>query len=469
MLLFASSLVSKAEEIQLVGSGTEFQPYLISNASELKKFSELLATSHAIHGRLTADIVLNENVLDDNYNLNGDGSQFEQWQTHGFDGGSFNGAGHCISGLYINNGKEYQALFGNIGICKIDSLALVDCYVSGYRHIGGIASWVGGGSTISNCSFDGVIIASSDKAGGISAHLGNTFGGVSQNKIINCFSKGKIQGSNHVGGICGSAYSLTNTNDDYIAHCYSIAKTNASWTDCGEICGYVNAVGSWLSGSAYNCYSLAIMTSTQSGQGYSGEVRSLVDFKTGTVLGLLNVNGGIFHQNIGVDDYPTLFGIDVCSTPSIQYSDGKLNFYCSTSGAKFKYSITSPDFTTESESIDGCVNLDACYVISVYAIADGYTPSETVIATLYWGEKSLELDNISDIITRGVMVQSHNGTIIVSGLDYNEKVSIYNVSGMLLGHTTSSYDGEACYTIDSKDEIVIVKCNNMSIKVILNK
>ena len=290
------------------GSGTEEDPYLISSAEELKKFNELLVNSSNIHGRLVADIVLNENVLDENYNLNGDGSQFEQWISHGLDDGSFNGAGHTISGLYINNNNEYQALFETAS--RIDSLGIVDSYIKAYRHAGGLCSWLRNGNkpggVISNCFFDGVVIASSDKAGGISAHMGNGYDGGYQNIIINCYSKGKVSGYNHVGGICGSAYSLNSSNSDYITNCYNIATVSASWTDCGEICGYAdNAVGSKVSAAAYNCYALG---STKIGQGYRGETKSLEEFKNGTVLNLLNSNGGNFHQNIGVDTYPILFG-----------------------------------------------------------------------------------------------------------------------------------------------------------------
>lgn len=260
------------EEIQngtyngLYGSGTESNPYLIGSAYEMKLFNELLREKSDLHGRLISDIVFNENVLDSNYNLNGDGTLFEQWNTPSLDGGSFNGCGHTISGLYINNDKEYQALFE--GACSIDSLGVVDSYIKARRHAAGLCAWLRNGNEkggiISECYFDGVVIATSDKAGGIAAHMGNGYEGGLQNKIINCYSKGKVQGYNHVGGICGSAYSLTSSNDDYITNCYSIAQVSASWTDCGAICGYAdNAVGTKVSASARDCYTLATIANAK--------------------------------------------------------------------------------------------------------------------------------------------------------------------------------------------------------------
>ena len=296
------------DNASLKGKGTWDNPYLIGSAAELKKFNELLENDNSLCARLTADIVLNENVLDENYNLNGDGSNFEQWMPHNIDG-YFNGAGHTISGLYINNSKEYQALFS--ASARIDSLGLIDSYIKARRHAGGLSAWLihrgNVSGQISSCYFDGVVIATSDKAGGITAHMGNTYERGLSNKIINCYNKGKISGYNHVGGICGSAYSLTNYNEDYIENCYNVGFVSASSTDCGAICGYAdNAVGTKVSSSASGCYYLE-GTCTKKGQGYMGTSKTLDSFKNGSVCALLNNNGGKFKQTIGKDLYPILF------------------------------------------------------------------------------------------------------------------------------------------------------------------
>lgn len=297
------------DSISLKGQGTWDNPYLIGTATELEMFNELLAIDNSICGKLTANIVLNENVLDKNYNLNNDGKNFKQWTPHGIDKGYFNGAGHTISGLYINNNKEYQALFESASL--IDSLGVIDSYIKAYRHAGGLCSWLRNGEKtggqISNCFFDGVVIATSDKAGGISAHMGNTYDGGQLNRIINSYNKGIISGYNHVGGICGSAYSLTYFDDDIIENCYNVGSISATWTDCGAICGYVNKVeGTKVSGTASKCYSLE-NSCNKSGQGYDGELKIYEDFNNGSVCALLNSNGGCYHQTVGIDEYPILF------------------------------------------------------------------------------------------------------------------------------------------------------------------
>ena len=297
------------EVLTLKGEGTFDNPYLIGTAEELKEFNDMLASNNGLCAKLIADIVLNANVLDANYNLNGDGSQFEQWTPHGNDKGYFNGAGHTISGLYINNSKEYQALFESAS--RIDSLGLVDSYIKAYRHAGGLCSWLRNGTNtggkISSCYFDGVVIATEDKAGGISAHMGNGYEGGLANSIENCYNKGHINGKNHVGGICGSAYSLTSSNSDFIENCYNIGIVSAEWTDCGDICGYAdNAQGTKVSAAARKCYSLSGVC-TKKGEGYTGIIKSLNEFNDGSVCSLLNNGGGQFHQSVGVDDYPILW------------------------------------------------------------------------------------------------------------------------------------------------------------------
>ena len=190
-------------------------------------------------------------------------------------------------------------------------MGLVDSYIKAYRHAGGLCSWLRNGNStggqISTCYFDGVVIATNDKAGGISAHMGNAYEGGLTNKIVNCYNKGRISGYNHVGGICGSAYSLTNSNSDYIENCYNIGYISATWTDCGDISGYAdNAQGSKVSAAARKCYSLSGVC-TRLGEGYSGVIKSLTDFKDGSVCDLLNNGGGQFYQTVGVDDFPRLF------------------------------------------------------------------------------------------------------------------------------------------------------------------
>ena len=75
--------------------------YAISTAEELYGFVKVANSSSVslipVCAKLTADIVVNENVLVDGA-LNGDGSEFIPWSGVNAFYGSFDGAGHKISG-----------------------------------------------------------------------------------------------------------------------------------------------------------------------------------------------------------------------------------------------------------------------------------------------------------------------------------------------------------------------------------
>ncbi|MCQ2211117.1 MAG: hypothetical protein MJZ34_12575, partial [Paludibacteraceae bacterium] len=96
----------------LVGDGSTENPYQIKNADDLYWFAEHVSQSgnDSSCAILTTDIVVNANVLKKNGELNGDSSDFKTWTPIGtleqpFTG-VFDGAGHTISGLYVD-GAEY--------------------------------------------------------------------------------------------------------------------------------------------------------------------------------------------------------------------------------------------------------------------------------------------------------------------------------------------------------------------------
>lgn len=169
------------------GTGTESDPYQISTAAELallekeiRKEEEDTSASHndhrTAHYVLTADIVLN------------DTSDFEQWREAGPEyswrtiletkkGFTFDGAGHTVSGMYINvnnedsgNGRGNYGLFGDIRDGSIKNLTLDKSYicVSGKEAaVGGIAGNLWGESKMSGCVSNAVIDVYDGAAGGV--------------------------------------------------------------------------------------------------------------------------------------------------------------------------------------------------------------------------------------------------------------------------------------------------------------
>ena len=152
-----------------------------------------------------------------------------------------------------------------------------------------------------------------------------------------------------------------------------------------------------------------------------------------------------------------------CATPSISYESGKLMFACETIGAKYHYTITDTDITSDALSENGEVSLSAAYNISVYATADGYKASDKAEATLYWIDANLDTGtNINMVRTRGVVASAHDGIITLSGLDNGEVVKFYAADGKLVG-SSSAVDGTASCAVS--DTMVIAKFGDNAIKV----
>ncbi len=117
---------------------------------------------------LTNDIVVNENVLKDDGTLN-DGD-FKAWTPIETDfwyddyTGTFDGAGHTISGLYFNSenqtGGFFKALKGTI-----TNLGIIDSYFCGGNGTSIICRYNQG--TISNVYTSGVIFTNSGGIGGV--------------------------------------------------------------------------------------------------------------------------------------------------------------------------------------------------------------------------------------------------------------------------------------------------------------
>jgi hypothetical protein len=132
--------------------------------------------------------------------------------------GVFDGAGHKISDLTINNdgtGNECLGLFGGIaGGGEIKNLRLANVSITSGEYssfIGGLAGWNSGGK-ISNCYSTGAV------TGGQNAwDIGGLVGYTEDGSIINCYSTCNVIGGDEsvgLGGLAGCNYST-------ISNCYS--------------------------------------------------------------------------------------------------------------------------------------------------------------------------------------------------------------------------------------------------------
>ena len=239
--------------VELLGSGTVNDPYLIESLDGFDDFADLVNSdiywASGVYTKLACNIDLSGRVYDTavaapdipDTSFQFDGIKFE---------GVFDGDGHVIANMTIDvagTEKCYLALFGMIstqegsmaevkmlgmenvnviggsnthsvsGLCG-DSIGgtISKCFVtgaiSGNRSMGGLCGWNYNGTIInsySTCSVTGV--------GGAVWSGGLCGGNPGLAQVINCYANGLVTGedsSGDIGGLCGTA------NPDTLSNCF---------------------------------------------------------------------------------------------------------------------------------------------------------------------------------------------------------------------------------------------------------
>ena len=240
------------------GDGSAASPYQIADADDLYWFAEQVNGGDVdACAVLTADIMINENVLDENGALNGESSAYTQWTPMGggFDGpgftGTFDGAGFNIRGVVIDSTDSYVGLFsiiGETGVLK--DLTLADSFISwGDSNIGAFCAMNEG--TITSC-------VNSSSVAGYSLQIGGICG-FNEGIISECVNEGVIRstGSFSLGGICGG------NNNGTVTYCINngaVVNTGSHIENTGGICGYQFRGSS--STSIENCRNSAPVSAT---------------------------------------------------------------------------------------------------------------------------------------------------------------------------------------------------------------
>ncbi|MDR1505968.1 MAG: hypothetical protein LBI67_02595 [Treponema sp.] len=171
--------------------------------------------------------------------------------------GSFDGAGHAVSNLFINKpDTDMQGLFGCLIGAEIKNLGLENVNVTGKGWVGGIAGYVRGGSNIADSYSTGNVSGTDYYVGGIAGYIGGTS---DINSIKNSYSTGTVSGNDYVGGIAGHVGGTSGNNG--VVNCYSTGNVSGN-TSVGGIAGRVGSTSG--SASVVSCYS----TGNVSGTGY---------------------------------------------------------------------------------------------------------------------------------------------------------------------------------------------------------
>lgn len=157
-----------------------------------------------------------------------------------------------------------------------------------------------------------------------------------------------------------------------------------------------------------------------------------------------------------------------CATPTISFTNNKLKFSCATKSVQYHYTINDADIKS---GVASSVTLSATYEISVYATKSGYKASDVATATLVW--TNAVLSQTTGITTSAkafaesipVLISAQDGNLVVRSEQENQYVAAYSIDGKVLGSAKVNGGQAIIPTNLPKDEIVIVKVGNRSVKV----
>jgi len=240
VFVFLSYCTGVQAQIFSGGTGSPSNPYQIGSIDDLIKLSNVdKAGADTLWNksyRLISDISFNEDeTLVD---WNNDGSAI--WNLADQKGfapigdissgtrqkvpftGSFNGAGHYISNIYINRNENYLGLFGFVGMKgRIDSLGIKNVRITaeGGWIYGVLAARVDGSAigtkaTVNQCCAIGGTLNFVNES-----RAGALIGYTNYVDILNCYSTVNITGSEYLGGLIG--YMDFGVN---LLNCYSSGK-----------------------------------------------------------------------------------------------------------------------------------------------------------------------------------------------------------------------------------------------------
>ncbi len=186
--------------------------------------------------KLEADITMPELKDGETYN----------WTPVSYLSGIFDGNGHTITGLVVNNQTTEYAGFiaNNLGTVK--NLTLKDAKITGITYVGGVVSYNDRG-TIENCHVTGesAIKGSSNAGGVVGVNSGGTIKNchVAEDCSVYGDDAGGIAGNNENGGTVTGCYalcSLTGKRDCTFGGIIGRFSDSGSLTACYSKCSYSN-------------------------------------------------------------------------------------------------------------------------------------------------------------------------------------------------------------------------------------
>ena len=270
------------------GDGSLENPFLIPDLQHLEDFRDIVKAGYKTAcGKLTANIVMNESVLDENGDLRSDyrSAQLKTWIPIKNYRGCFDGDNHTIKGMFCMDASEGKSLFENITNGEIKNLTISDGYVKTSNLACGICQKATN-SHIINCHNSCVIVTDGEfpMSGGI---CGNSVSSVIEKcsntaSVINTRTNSSVM---WVGGIVGLF-----EQGSVVRECYNTGEVVGAY-GCGGIAGMSQVGGGNL---IERCYNTGLIRGNGYSSDYIGGILGLMDkndiiqncYNTGNIMGV---------------------------------------------------------------------------------------------------------------------------------------------------------------------------------------
>ncbi len=269
------------------GSGTESDPYLIFNETQLSQMGNFLNQSGVVF-RLMKDLNLTTFISEN--------SPSQGWLPIGVGGSPFKGKllgnNKTISGLTINRSStQYVGFFGYMDGATVSDLTIEASTITGGVDTGVFAGYVTG-STITNVTVNVTSVTGGSRVGGLL--------GYAVNSTVKTFDVvASVSGSELVGGVVG----WTTTNCSYTSGTQQ-GNITASGRRAGGFAGEANAYilsnftargnikSGGSEGTAGGLVGISFGTASHTNCSHSGDVESTIN--VGGIVGVLSVSGATF-------------------------------------------------------------------------------------------------------------------------------------------------------------------------------
>ncbi|MEM1485513.1 carboxypeptidase regulatory-like domain-containing protein [Oscillospiraceae bacterium PP1C4] len=249
------------------GAGSSASPYLIASGADLAMLAANVNAGTNYSGKYfkqTADIVLNDSL----------NSSPKVWKPIGISEwssfqGTFDGSGHTVKGVYINNTLYYQGLFGYTNGAVIRNLGVIESSITGSYYVGGVAG-SSQSSTVEQCFNTGNVLGQ----GFVGGVVGQAYEKNGVSLVQNCYNTGSITGQANMGGVVGLS-----SNTTTVQNCYSTGNVTGSGLEVGGVVGRSSGssdTGSSVISNVQNCVALG-QTVTAVTNGYVGRVVGRAD------------------------------------------------------------------------------------------------------------------------------------------------------------------------------------------------